>query len=628
MNVFRYFGPVFLLNVLQLLVKFPCQAETHLEGSHVKSSAKNQISRTNNNKNILEKDLNRRKTLQAKSKEKGTPSKQKSASSVYLENERQSYSKKHKINDKDDIGYHMVGKADDKLKKPSAGTHSSHRSRELKNKSLANGTNGRQLTHSKKSKLTNNGNPVKLEDIHQKDDAKKKKKKIFKKYALVQSFSPLQSQSEDYQPIPPGGEEPLTAGYAPLTEGDQTGDLRQQDSSQQQQQQQQIGDENALSQYDSTGYQQDSSQSSVANLASSNGEDASQSEGGQQPSSLEQAIQLQQEAYTQQPQEQGQESDSQRPGTQGADLGGQESQLIDGGQLQYQSEQGSQGQEQGAQEGAQEQGADQTGFEQGGYQQEQTQDLGQQQPEGLDQQLQQQQDQAQGYQPQPQQQAEESQGSEGAPSETQSFTTSSSSLGSLFGTEGQQTTAEQQGQGTVSYANEQPSGGGDKGAPPGVQYASSIEEALKEPAVPSEVTNSEGGDSQGSLGTSDSASVINVGGNSDSREGNSNGFTGVGTISAPSGYQMAAIDDNNNQASAGTEVNGYAAMNDQASNTETTGLEENHQQQSPVDSQNAFNFPGQHFQQPGPGGKLPPLDDDFYKIIDIANKNGPMAGKV
>lgn len=626
MKVFRYFGPVFLVYVLQLLAKFPCQAETHLGGSHVKLSAKNQISRKNGGKNVLEKDLNRKKTLQENAGEKGFTQKQKSGSLVHSENGRRISDKEHKTNDKGNVRYHMVGKADDKLTKPSARNHGSDGSRELKNKSLANKTNETRLTHSKKSKLTNN---AKLEDFRQKENAKKKKKKLYKKYALVQSFSPLQSQSEDYQSIAAGGEEPLAAGYAPLTEGDQTGDVRQQESSQQQQQQ--IGDENALSQYDSAGYQQDSSQSSVANFGNNNGEEAGQSEVGQQPSSLEQAIQLQQQAYTQQPQDQGQEQDNQSPGSPGADLGGQVSQMIDGGQLQYQSEQASQDQGQGAQEGPQEQGGDQTAPDQGGYQQDQTQELGQQQPEGFDQQLQQQQDQAQTYQPQQQQQAEESQESEGASSETQSLTTSSSSLGSLFGTEGQQITAEQQGQGTVAYANEQPSEGGNKGAPPGIQYASSIEEALKEPSVPSEETNSEGGDSQSSLGTTDSANVINIGGSSDSREGNNNGFTtGIGTISAPSGYQTAAVDDNGNniQAATGTEVNGYASANEQASNTEATGLEEAQQPQSPADSQNAFNFPGHHFQPPGPGGKAPPLDDDFYKIINIANKNGPMAGKL
>lgn len=625
MKVFIYFGPIILFYSLQLLVNFSCQAKTQLVGGHVQSSVKIQISRKAGSKHVLQTDLNRRKTSQEKTGAKSLTQKQKSDSSVYLENERRTTGKKNKVNEKDNVRYHMVGKAGDKSTKLPARTHSSDQSREFKkNKFVTSGTNGKRPIHSKKSKLTKSTNPRKPGDLHQKEISNNKKKKLFKKYALVQSFSPLQSQSVDYQPIAGGGEEQLAAGYAPLTESDQTGDARQQDPSQEQLQQ--IGDETALSQYDSAGYQQDSTQTSVANFASSNGGETGQSEDGQPSSSLEQAIQLQQQAYTQQPQEQEQGQENQRPGSQDTDLGGQESQLIDGGQLQYQSEQATQGQEQGAQEGTQEQGGDQTGLEQGGYQQEQTQELG----HGFEQQLQQEQDQAQEFQPQQQQQAEESQESDGASSETQSFTPSSSSLGSLFGTEGQQTTAEQQGQGTVSYANEQPSEGGDKGTAPSIQYASSIEEALKEPSVPSEETNSEGGDSQGSLSATNSANVINMGGGSDSKEENDNAFTGVGTISAPPGYQAAAIDDsgnNNNQASTGTGVNSYASMNEQPPNTESTGLGELQPQQSSADSQNAFNFPGQNFQQPSPGERPPPLDEDFYKIVDIANKNAPMAGK-
>lgn len=624
MKVFIYFGPVILFYGLQLLVNFPCQAKTQLVGGHVQSSAKIQISRKAGSKHVLQTDLNRRKTLQEKTGAKILTQKQKSESSLYSENERRTAGKKNKVNEKDNVGYRMVGKARDKSTKLPARTHSADESREFKNKFVTSGTNGKRPSHSKKSKLTKNTNPRKPGDLHQKENTKNKKKKLFKKYALVQTFSPLQSQSEDYQTIAGGGEEQLAAGYAPQTESDQAGYARQQDPSQEQQQQ--IGDETALSQYDSAGFQQDSTQTSVANFVNSNGEEIGQGEGGQQPSSLEQAIQLQQQAYTQQPQEQEQGQEHQRPGSQDTDLGGQESQLIDGGQLQYQSEQATQGQEQGAQQGTQEQGGDQTGLEQGGYQQEQTQELSQ----GFEQQLPQQQDQVQEYQTQQQQQqAEEPQESDGASSETQSFTPSSSSLGSLFGTEGQQTTAEQQGQGTVAYANEQPGEGGDKGtSAPGIQYASSIEEALKEPSVPSEETNSEGGGSPGSLSATDSSNVINIGGSSDSKEENDNSFTGIGTISAPPGYQAAAIDDtgnNNNQASTGTGVNSYASMNEQPPNTEAG---EPPPLQSFADSQNAFKFPGQNFQQPRPGEKPPPLDEDFYKIVDIANKNAPMAGKL
>jgi len=628
MKVLRYFGPVFLLCFFQLLVEFPCQGETHLGQRNEKSSTKNSTPRKNGSKNALEKDLTRGRSSEDK-RENSSPKKQLD-SAGYSENhhDRRGLNKEHIISHKEDVPLHIAAKADGKSTKPSVRTHQTKKSRELKNKSAVNGKS-RRLTHSKKSKLSNSI-PTKPDDFHPKGNSKKKKKKLFKKYALVQTFSPLQAQSLDYQPIATGGQEALAAGYSPLAEGDQAGDVKDQDPSQQQQQ---IGDGNSISQYDSAGYQQDSSQSAIANFVSNNGEDAGQSEGSQQPTSLEQAIQLQQEAYTQQPQEQGQEQDNTRPGTEVGDLGGQAGQMIDGGQLQYQSEEAGQSQQQGTQEGAPEQGGTQTGYDQGGFQQGQTQGLSQQQSQGFDDQLQQQQqDQSQEYQQQQQQPSEESQESEAASSETQSFSTSTNSLGGLFGTEGQQTTVEQQGQGTVTYANEQPGQGGDKSGPPGVQYASSIEEALKEPAVSPQDSSSEEGDGQGSLGANDGTNVINIGGGSDSRESTNTAFMAAGTVSAPSGYQTSAIDDNgnNDQTATGTEVNGYAPMNDQGPNSDATTLDENQQSQvtTSADNQNSFNFAGQQLQQAGIGEKMPSLDDDFNKIVDIANKNGPMAGKL
>ena len=636
MNVFRYFKPVFLLCVFQLLVEFPCQGETHLGQSIEKSSVKNPIPRKNGRKNRQGSVLNRGKASKdIAGKSTSSPRKHTdSLGSSENDHDRGGLSKGHYISHKEDVPVHIATKADDKFTKPSARSHHTEKSREPKDKTAANGSSKRRLTHSKKSKLTNNSTPIKPDYFHPKGNTKKKKKKLFKKYALVQSFSPLQAQSVDYQPIATGGQEALAAGYSPLTEGDQTGDVKDQDPSQQQQQ---ISDGNSISQYDSAGYQQDSSQSGVANFVNNNGEDVGQSDGRQQPISLEQAIQLQQEAYSQQPQEQGQEQDNARPGTEGVDLGGQASQVINGGQLQYQSEEASQSQEQGANEGAPEQGGSQTGLDQGEFQQGQTQELNQQQSQGFDEQLQQQQqqqqqqDQATEYQQQQQQPSEESQESEAASSETQSFTTSTNSLGSLFGTEGQQTTAEQQGQGTVTYANEQPGEGGDKSGPPGIQYASSIEEALKEPSESPQDNSSEEGDGQ-NLAASDGANVISISGGSDSRESSNNGFIAAGTVSAPSGYQTAAIDDNGNtdQAVTGTEVNGYAPMNDQGTNGDATASEENQETQSATsaDSQNSINFAGQQLQQAGLGEKMPSLDDDFNKIVDIANKNGPMAGKL
>ena len=633
MKVLRYFKPVFLLCVFQLLVEFPCQGETHIGQSNGKSSAKNSIPRKNGSKNVLEKDLNRGRSSGDKREKYSSPKKQlDSAGSSENNHDRRGLNKDHIISHKEDVPLHMAAKANGKSTKPSVRTHQTEKSREIKNKNAVNGKSKRRSTHTKKSKLTNNSIPAKPDDFHPKGNPKRKKKKLFKKYALVQTFSPLQAQPLDYQPIATGGQEALAAGYSPVAEGDQAGDVKDQDPSQQQQQ---IGDGNSISQYDGAGYQQDSSQSAIANFVSNNGEDAGQSDGSQQPTSLEQAIQLQQEAYTQQPQEQGQEQDNTRPGTEGGDLGGQASQMIDGGQLQYQSEEPGQSQQQGTQEGAPEQGGTQTGYDQGGFQQGQTPELSQQQSQGFDDQLQQQQqqqDQAQEYQQQQQQPSEESQESEAASSETQSFTTSTNSLGSLFGTEGQQTTAEQQGQGTVTYANEQPGQGGDKSGPPGVQYASSIEEALKEPSVSPQDSSSEEGDGQGSLGANDGTNVINIGGGSDSRQGSNTGFMGAGTVSSPSGYQTAAIDDNgnNDQAVTGTEVSGYASMNDQGPNNDATTIEENQQPQgtTSADNQNSFSFAGQQLQQAGIGEKMPSIDDDFNKIVDIANKNGPMAGKL
>ena len=128
----------------------------------------------------------------------------------------------------------------------------------------------------------------------------------------------------------------------------------------------------------------------------------------------------------------------------------------------------------------------------------------------------------------------------------------------------------------------------------------------------------------------ENANVINIGGGSDSK-GESNGYIGAGTISAPSTYQSAAFDYNGNtvQPETTSEANAYTSENDQTSNGEATGFDGN--QPSPSASspegQGPFSLAEQQFQKPGPRPKVPSLEDDFYKIVNIANKNGPTAGK-
>ncbi|XP_022799961.1 glutenin, high molecular weight subunit DX5-like [Stylophora pistillata] len=610
MRVFGYFGTVFLVYASQLLAALLCQADAKFEESNIKFAQRNPTLKKYGNKYNLGKDLKHNRIVGPREKEDSSAAKSKEASSIVPGG--RIVSKGH-INTKKNG--QTGDKAADKLTRSSTFSHTLEEAKESGRKSTATPTNGRKATHSKKSKLSKNLLSEKSTKTHEKDNIdQKKKKKLFKKYALVQSFSPLQS-SEEYLPIAAGGGD---QGYGSLIESDQTGDVRDQGQAQEQQQQQ-IGYLNSMSQYDSAGYQQ-GSQSSDTNVAQANNNDAGQIEGGQQPSSLEQAIQLQQESYTQHPQEQGQEE-------QGTELVGQEGQATDGGQLQYQSEQTGQEQEQGGQEGVQEQGRGQTGFEQSEYQQEQAPDPNEQQShsQGLEQQLQQQ-AQSQEYQPQAQ---EEPQESEGAPVESQTLATSSNSLGNLFSSEGQQT-AEQEGQGTVSYSSEQPIEGAEKGAPPGIQYASSIEEALKEPAETPPESSNDGGENQGSIGGTDSANAINIGGGSDSKEEN-NGYIGAGTVTAPSTYQSAAFDDNGNTLQPGTspDANAYASENDQTSNSEATGFDGNQPSPSasPPEEQGSYGLAGQQFKKPGPGPKVPSLEDDFYKIINIANKNGPMAVK-
>ena len=628
MKVFRYFGPLLLLCLSQLLFDSSCNAETHLEHNHVKRSRKEPVLSSHGEKNVLRKDLKRKNVTQETTKDSGSTSKkQDGPSSVNSQNEQPS--NETKIHIKHD--FHLVAKTGSNL--------TQKRANDVRSETI-----GKKTVHSKKSNQTNIKDQAKSSDLHS------KKKTVVKKYSLFQSMNPFQSESE----YPPsiGGEQDSEV------DDDQTGEVKDQEFSPEEQQQQPIMSENnSPLQYgasqDSTGYQPENSQSSVASFATSNSEDTGQSEGGQ-PSSLEQAIQMQQAGYTQQSQEQGQDTESIRPDNQGGDLAGQGSQMIDAGQLQYQGEQAGQGQEQEQDQGAQEQGdqeqnaqeqGDQeqnaqeqtvgtTGLEQTGFQQEQPQETDQQQSQGIDQQ---QQDQTQEYQQQEEEQqqqlSEEAQGSEGVPSDSQSLATSSSSYGGLFGAEGQQTAAEQQGQATASFTNEQSSEGADKtGPPPGVQYASSIEEALKEPSVSpqeSQESNGEGGDGQGSLGANDGASVINIGPGTDSKEGSNNGFLGAGTVSAPTGYQASTVDDNGYPIQTGTEsnINAYAPMNDHASNGQANGFEENQQlpSSSSSESPNAFNFAQQKL---GSGTKVSPLADDIYKIINIANKNGPTAGKL
>ena len=614
MKVFRYFGPLFMLCVLQFIVDSTGRAETKQANSHVKQPRKSSRLSTVRRENVIERDLKPERIVTDKTKDSGSTVKKQATSSINSEYGDRHAGKEEKVH----VNLDLVG-----------GISKKHFSQEgPRGKAI-----GTKSTSFQKSNLTNAKTQGKrYNELQVKDNAAKKKKKVFKKYALFQSLPSLQSQSDDYQSIMTGGDESNT-DYSPQT------DRTNQELSNDDQQQQPLSDGNSLMQFeapqDGTAYQQVNSQSSVANFATSNNEDTGQSEGGQ-PSSLEQAIQLQQAAYTQHPQEPGQDQDSTSPNSQEGELAGQQSPMIEGGQLQYQSEQTGQGQEESVQrQGDQEQGPTQTSFEQAGFQQEQQQELDQQQSQGI---VQQQQDQTQEYQQQQedqqqqqQQPGDEPQASDGTSYDSQSLTTSSNSYGGLFGTEGQQTAPEQQGQGTLSYTNEQSNEVGDKSPEPGVQYASSIEEALKEPPLSPQETNGDRGDGQRIISATEGGNAINTGPEPDSK-GGTNGFMGAGSISSPTGYHTSVVDDNGNpiQTGTGNEVNGYAPSNDQVVNDAANGFEGNQELQSATsaESQNELNFVQQQFQHQSSEPNVPPMEDDAYKIINIGNKNGPPAGEL
>lgn len=603
MKVFIYCGLVFLLCDLHCIPDISAETQTHKGNSHVRQWTKSPRSSSERTTNVREKDLRPETNSKEKTKNSGRlVKKQDGVPSSNLQDGKRNIRRNNKI-------YVKLDLADGVSKKHFAQTF---RNEKAKGKAI----DGKPATI-QKSHFTSKAQGKHI-DSHSKKATAKKKKKLFKKYALY-----------DYQPIMAGGDESNT-DYTTQTEGQQVAYVKDQDFSPDEQQQQPLSDGNSLIQDDApqdvAGYQQENSQSSVAAFVPSNNDDTSQNEDGQ-PSTLEQAIQLQQAAYTQQTQEQGQDQDTTSPSQDGG-LPGQGNQMIDGGQLQYQSEQAAQGQDQRVQEQAQAQSS----FEQAGYQQGQPQEIDQQSPQGIDQQ---QQDQTQEYQQQQQEEqqqqpVEESQGSEGTSSDAQSLATSPNSYGSVFNTEGQQTAPEQQG-GTLSYATEQSSEAGDKTTAPGVQYASSIEEALKEPAVPTQETNSDGGENQGSVSAPEGANIINIGPGVDSKQDGNNGLEGGGSINAPTGYQTSVVDDNGNplQTGAGTDVTGYASSYDQTANGAATGFDENQQGKGTFSSENQdeVNFDQQESLQQGPSQKLPPLDDNVYKIISVANQNGPAAGK-
>lgn len=633
MKVFRYFGPLLLLCLTREILHVACKTKTQKRYDHVKRLRKDSVSYSQRTKDVSENHFKRKKIPHGNNQEGPFSEGPQKGQRIF---------KTHfTIHNKPDL--HIIGKARYKSTKPSAKDRANSARSDTTQNHLAN-----KISNLKPDKRT------KPNDSHAKKNAKKKT--MVKKYSLFQSTNPVQSDSE-YQPIMGGGQDFIMGN-------DQQGDVRDQGFSLEgQQQQAMISATNPLSQYDTgqdgqgqdaLGYQQENNQPSTANFADSNyNEDAGERDGGQL-SSLGQAIQFQQAGYSQQPQQQEPDEESMSQDSQGGELAGQGSQLMDAGQLQYQGEQAGQGQDQGAQEqGDQEQNdQDQTvspnGFEQASFQQQEPhEDEQQQQPQGFEQQQQPQgfeqqqqlQDQTQEFQQQqegPQQiQSDEQQGPEGIPTESQGLASSPNSYESLLGADGRQTgDSGQQGQGTVSYASEQSLGGSNKMAPPpGIQYASSIEEALKEPSEPTQQSqefNSQEGDGQGGQSTNDGATSINIGPGTEAKEGGNNGLMGVGAISAPGGYQTSTVDDNGNPINPEAEngINGYASMNGQATNGETNQYEENAQpQSSPSENQNGLGVPQEQFLAPGAEPKVPPLEDDVYKVINIANKNGPTAGK-
>lgn len=626
MKVCRYFGPLLLLCLTREILHVACKTKTHKRNHHVKRLRNDSVSYSQRTKDVSQNHFKRKKIPHGNNQE--------GPSSDGLQKGQRIFKKNFPVHNKPDL--HIIGKVGYKSTKLSAKDRENSARSDTTQNHLAN-----KISSLKPDKRT------KPNGSHAKKNAKKKT--MVKKYSLFQSMSPVQSDSE-YQPITAGGQDFVMGN-------DQQGDVRDQGFSLEgQQQQAMISETNPLPQYDTgqdgqeqdaAGYQQENISPSTANFADSNyNEEAGERDGGQL-SSLSQAIQFQQAGYSQQPQEQEPDEESMSQDSQGGELAGQGSQLMDAGQPQYQGEQVGQGQDQGAQDQGdqeqndREQSVSQNGFEQASFQQQEPQeDELQQQPQGFEQQ-QQQQEQPQEFQQQQegpqQQQSDEQQGPQGIPTESQGFSSSPNSYEGLFGADGQQTgDSGQQGQSVspVSYTNEQSIGNGNKMVPPaGIQYASSIEEAIKEPSEPTQQSqefNSQEGDGQGGQTTNDGANAFNIGPETEAKEGGNNGLMGVGTISAPAGYQTSTVDDNGNPIHPETEngINGYASMNDHATNGEPNQYEENTRpQSSPSENQNGFGVPQEQFLAPGAEPKLPPLEDDVYKIINIANKNGPTSGK-
>ena len=641
MKSFGCSDPVILFYVLQLLIQLSCQKATHSSENHVK---KLYMSRDKKSgiKNVVEVGVKHKITSLQKKGKTEVEAKNISAT-IYPNQKKKLPSKEGKSDARHNVSSQKVAKADNNYNHHYALKQRVKNSIQAKNTTNASETRRRFKTASEQ-------------------ENKKGKKQLFKKYGLFRSFPLSQQQSEEYPPVGLGAGL-SNEGYAPEAGAVQEGGMGGQDQAPQQEQQLDIG--NTLSQYSNSqdnGYQQDNSQSAIASFANSNSDDAAPSDGAQSER-LDQALQLQQEAYAQQPREQEQEQGNTAPDNQGGGIESQLGQVMDGGQVPFQPDQGSPARDQGTVVGQdQDQAGEESEYDRNGFHQEQTQepeqqqqpqDMDQQLPEYGDQQLQQQ-DQPQEYLPQ--QQREEQQETEGTRLQTPAITALSNSYGGLFSPESDQPMPGQQGQGITDYASEQPGEGGGKNEPPAPQYTSSLAEALREQAGFQQETNSEEKENQDGIAPDENGNVINIGGAADSNDGRNHEYMGAGALNAPSGFSTAALteNDSNNQLETNPEINGYAPMNNGPNlnndDSRFTGLDE--MQQAPAapttDAQGAINYGGPQFGGPqfngpqfggsqfsGPqfhqlasGTKIPTAEEEFYKIINIANKNGPTAGNL
>ena len=109
-----------------------------------------------------------------------------------------------------------------------------------------------------------------------------------------------------------------------------------------------------------------------------------------------------------------------------------------------------------------------------------------------------------------------------------------------------------------------------------------------------------------------------------------NAALGNGKVTSPGGYHSAAVDDNGRpiRVEGGVpNLNGYApiggqGLGDEAGNFDEASLKQQPSIQRLLESANGQGRP------PGAHSPVQPMDDELYKIINIANPNAPHHGEL